>query len=127
MTFLDGGGAALFGELFAGEYLSATLRMVTDGYDAQGNLQRASAPRACRVQIDRVTERMVRAEGYTATDVALYILSRPGGALPGIDALDTSAQVTVNAGRYAGRTFKLADPIDSDPAGAYWLCRGVAA
>lgn len=125
MTLLGGDAAALFGELLAGEYLPGTLRTVTDVYDAQGNLVRQTADTPCRVQVERATERMLASEGYTATDRAIYVLAEPGGGLPTVNALDTSAQIIVEAGPYAGSVYKVSSPVDRDPAGAYWLCRAV--
>lgn len=127
MTLLGGDAAALFGEIFSSEYVAGTLRANADAYDNEGNIIRGGASVDCRVQVDRVTERMTRAEGYTATDQAVYVLAKPGGALPDVDALDSNHEIKVLAGPYAGQTYKVAEPIDRDPAGAYWLCRGVAA
>jgi hypothetical protein len=123
-SLLAGGAAALFGELLGGEYLPATLTNNTDTYDNRGNLTRGGVPVDCRVQVDRATERMVQAEGYTTNDVAVFVLAVPGGDLPAIVALDTGAQVTVREGPHAGGIFKLGAPIDRDPAAAYWLARG---
>lgn len=125
MTLLGGDAAALFGELFSGEYVAGTLQRNVDAYDGEGNLTRGGGSADCRVQVDRVTERMVQAEGYTATDQAVYVLAKPGGALPDVDVLDSDCEITVLAGPYAGQSYKVASPIDRDPAGAYWLCRGV--
>lgn len=125
MNLLGGGAAALFGELFAGEYLPGTLRANADEYDNRGNLTRGGQAVDCRVQVDSVTEAMRQAEGYTATDQAVYVLAAPGGGLPAIDALDSNHEITVLAGPYAGQTYKVGAPIDRDPAGAYWRCRGV--
>lgn len=127
MTLLGGDAAALFGELFSGEYVAGTLQRNADTYDARGNLTRGGSPIACRVQVDRVTERMTRDEGYTATDQAVYVLAKPGGGLPDVNALDTGAEITVGGGPYAGQRYKVGSPIERDPAGAYWLCRGVLA
>lgn len=124
MTLLGGGAAALFGELLAGEYLPGTLRTVTDTYDLGGTLTRSTEARACRVQVDRATERMVANEGYTVGDVALYVLAAPPAPLEPVDELDTGAEITVTAGPYGGQTFKVGAPIDRDPAAAYWLARG---
>lgn len=127
MTLLGGDAAALFGELLAGEYVPATLRTNLDTYDNRGNLTRGGQPTECRVQIERATERMVQSEGYTTDDRAVFVLAKPGGGLPAIDALDTNCEITVLAGPYAGATYKVGSPIDRDPAAAYWLCRGVKA
>lgn len=120
MGLLSGGAAALFGELFTPLYLPATISETTDTYDAKGTLRRGSSPRPCRAQVDRCTERMVQAEGYTDTDRAVYILST---SLEG-DAT-TGQQVVVHEGEYAGTRWRLASPIDRDPCAAYWLARAV--
>lgn len=125
MTLLGGDAAALFGELLAGEYLPGTLRANVDAYDDRGNITRGGGPVDCRVQVERATEAMRQAEGYTANDRAVFVLAQPGGGLPAIDALDSNHEITVLAGPYAGKTYKVGAPIDRDPVGAYWLCRGV--
>lgn len=117
---LAGGAAALFGELLGGSYLPARLTRQTDTYAPGGKLQRSSAPGECLAQVDRCTERMVQAEGYTATDRAIYILA---ASFEG--EVDTDGKIEVLEGPYAGAVFRLASPIDRDPACAYWLCRGV--
>ena len=123
MGLLDGGAAAAFGELLSPLYLPARLRSAATTYTEGGAIRRARAPRACRVQVDRATERMVGTEGYTDTDRSIYILasSVEGGA----GDIDTDADVEVLEGPYAGEIFKLAAPIDRDPAAAYVLARGV--
>lgn len=124
MTLLGGGAAALFGELLTGLYASATLHATVDTYDEGGNLTREKTALDCRVQIDRATERMVQAEGYTAGDVAVIVLAAPTPPLPPIDALDTGAEILVLDGPYAGQRFKVGSPIDRDPAAAGWIARG---
>lgn len=118
MGLLSGGAAALFGELLAPLYLAATLSDTTDSYDTKGTLRRGSTPRDCLAQVDRCTERMVQAEGYTDTDRAIYILAT---SLEG-DAV-TGQEIEVLEGDYAGTRWRLASPIDRDPATAYWLAR----
>lgn len=125
MTLLGGDAAALFGELLGDEYLAATLHKGTLTYDDEGDVTRASAPTDCRVQVERATERMIAADGYAETDRAIYVLAQPGGGLDPITALDSDHEITVTEGPYAGQTYKVSSPIDRDPAGAYWLCRGV--
>ncbi len=125
MTLLGGDAAELFGELFSDEYLPGTLTGVVSTYNDDGDLQIAEGERECRVQVEKATERMTRSEGYTESNRALYILAAPTGELPAIADLTSDHRVVVNAGPYAGTTFKIASPIDRDPAGAYWLVRGV--
>jgi hypothetical protein len=119
---LDGGAAALFGELLSPIYLPATLRRFDNSYDEKGTLQRGGGPRSCRVQVDRATERMADTEGYTSTDRAIYVLA---ASLEGDEPVDTNHEIEVLSGKYAGAVYRLAAPIDRDPACAYWLCRGV--
>lgn len=120
MGWLDGGAARLFGELLSPLYLPAVLRRQGNTYDEGGKLRRGGEPADCLVQVDRCTERMVATEGYTDTDQAIYILA---SSLEG--GVDTDCEVTPAKGPYAGVTFKLAAPIDRDPATAYHLARGV--
>jgi len=120
VDLLAGGAAALFGEILAPLYLPAVLRRLGNTYDEGGKLRRGGAPANCLVQIDRCSERMVATEGYTDTDQAIYILA---SSLEG--TVDTDCEVTPSAGPYAGVAFKLASPIDRDPATAYHLARGV--
>jgi hypothetical protein len=118
---LDGGAAALFGEILNPTFLPATISggTTTATYDAGGRMQRArSDARTCQVQVDSATERMRQADGFTETDRAIYVLA---DSLEG--DVDTDAEITVTAGPYAGATFRVAT-VDRDPAGAYWLCRG---
>lgn len=119
MGLLNGGGAALFGELFAGTYLPATIAGTDSETMVAGKLQRVAAvPRECRVQVDSATERMRSAEGFTEMDRAIYVLS---ASLEG--DIDTGAEITVLDGAYAGVAFRVAS-VDRDPVAAYWLCRG---
>jgi hypothetical protein len=118
---LDGGAASLFGDIFGGLYVAASVSGgATTTYTAGGKLQRARAgARACKVQVDSATQSMRETEGFTETDRAIYVLAT---SLEG--DLDTDAEITVEAGPYAGATFR-ATGIERDPAGAYWRCRGI--
>lgn len=119
MNMLAGGVAALFAELLNPVFLPATLTVQAETYE-RGKLQRTPTPYACRAQVDRCTERMVATEGYTATDRGIYILA------DGLDVkVETGHLVEILEGPYAGSVYRLASPIDRDPAAAYWLCRGV--
>lgn len=119
MSWLDGGAAALFGELLTPIYLPGWISTEESTYDTKGNLSLSGTPRPCRAQVDRCTERMVNAEGYTDTDRAVYVLAT---SLEG-DVL-TGQIVTVTTGPYAGAAFRVSSPVDRDPAAAYWLFRG---
>lgn len=120
MDLLSGGVKALFGELFAPLYLPAVIIDNAESYTTGGALRRSRDERACRAQVDRCTERMVAAEGYTDTDRAIFVLA---ATLEG--ELQTGSEITVLEGDYAGVPFRTASPIDRDPGAAYWLARGV--
>lgn len=120
MGLLDGGAARFFGEILSPLYLRADLRRVTVSKGARGAVVRTATVLACRASVDRATERMVATEGYTDTDRAIYILAT---SLAGNVATDD--EITLLEGPYSGTAFKLASPIDRDPAGAYWLARGM--
>ena len=121
MGLLIGGAKALFGELLHGAYAAATLHGATiTTYDAGGKLRRTRSETPCRVQVESATERMRNADGFTGLDRALYILAH---GLEG--GVDTDAEITVHEGEHAGTRFRVAS-VECDPAGAYYLCRGVA-
>jgi hypothetical protein len=117
---LSGGAAALFGELFSSLYLRAVLVQRTESSSDLGKLRRSRTERNCLAQVDRCTERMVAAEGYTDTDRGIFILA----ASVGDGGVDTGCEIEMQEGPYAGQAFRLASPIDRDPAAAYWLARG---
>lgn len=117
---LNGGVARLFGELLSPLFLPAIVTAQGTNYAAGGRLQRTPSRRTCRAQVDRCTERMVATEGYTDTDQAIYILA---DTLEG--GVDTDCSVEMLEGPYAGQVFRLASPIDRDPAVAYHLARGM--
>lgn len=120
MTLLGGGVAALFGEILAPVFLPAVLTTQEATYAPGGRLQRTPTLYSCRAQVDRCTERMVAADGYTTTDRAIYILAS------GLEAkVETGHLIEISEGPYAGSHWRLASPIERDAAAAYWLCRGV--
>ena len=110
---LDGGIASIFGKVFAGVYLPATLyrRVRTETDD--GSVTIETELHACRAQIDAVTEAMRQAPGYTDTDQRILILSDTLDAVP-----TTDDEITVG-----GRTWGIAS-VASDPAQSYWELRG---
>lgn len=110
---LNGGVAALFGKAFAGLYLPATLNRRVMSYDGDGNPTAATTAYTCRAQLDSVTETMRQSAGYTEGDVAIYILSH-GLPVP----VTTDDEIAVK-----GALYSIASA-DTDPANAYWLCRG---
>lgn len=113
MTILNGGIQALFGNVFGALYESATIVHVDNGDDGQGGgTPVMSAPKRCKVQVDRCTESMRRAAGYSNDDVRLIIL-RAGLAL----AVDTDCRVMIG-----GTTYDIVS-VDVDPASSYWDCR----
>lgn len=119
MGLLDGGAAALFGEILSPIYLPATLTDTSGTtYTEKGGIVRGSQPRNCLAQVDNCTESMRAAEGYTDTDRGVFILatSLSGEATAG-------NELVVARGPYAGTRWRLASPIDRDPAGAYWRAR----
>lgn len=120
MGLLDGGGAALFAEVLSPLYLPATVYAMALTHNDRGDPRRAETERGCRAQVDAATERMRQQPDFAATDRAIFILTN---TLEG--ELNSDAEVVVHAGPYAGTRWKVADPIDRDPCGAYWRCRGV--
>lgn len=120
MKMLAGGTAALFGQLLSGTYLAGRVWRQATTYGADGSITRDETLIECRVQVDAATERMVATEGYTTDDRALYVLRSSYSG-----TFDTDCEVAVDEGPYAGSRWKVAAPIDGDPAGAYWRCRGV--
>lgn len=117
---LAGGAAALFGELLSPLYLAGRVWSNITTYATDGSMTRAAPAAACLVQVDAATERMVQTEGYTTSDRALYVLRASFSG-----SLNTDCEIAVDEGPYAGTRWRVASPIDSDPAAAYWLCRGV--
>ncbi len=115
MTLLGGDVAALFGEIMAPMYLRATLRSVATVFDDRGGQTRTGADSAILVQVDAATQSMRAVDGFAATDRSLLVLS----------AVASDDQITVLEGPHAGSRWRVADPIDRDPAGAYWRCRAV--
>lgn len=122
MGLLDGGASALFSEIMSPLYLPATARSTTRAYDNKGDLTTTSAARSCRAMVDQATESMRRDPDYTAADRAVYVLAATleGELVEGDD-------VEVHSGPYAGTRWRVATPIDRDPAGSYWRFRGVVA
>lgn len=120
MGLLDGGAAALFSEIFSPMYLPATVYAMATATDNYGDPTRQETQRACRAQVDAATESMRTRPDFAATDRAIYVLAE---TLEG--PLQEGHEITVTAGPYAGTRWKIADPIDRDPAGAYWRARAV--
>lgn len=120
MNLLAGGAAALFGEVLGPLYLAGRVFTGAADYATDGSLTRSAGGGDCKVQVDNATEQMIATEGYTASDRALYVLRASYAG-----QFDTDCEIAVDEGPYAGSRWKVAAPIDGDPAGAYWRCRGV--
>lgn len=118
MGLLNGGAAALFGEIMGGYYLPATLTPRTPTYALDGSITTGGGEATCLARVDSATERMRQADGFTQTDRAIFVLATS------IDGEITSDhQIKILEGPYAGSTFNIATA-DRPPAGSYWLCRG---
>jgi hypothetical protein len=119
MGILNGGLAAVFGAAFSGIYLDGVLhRGLSDPiYDERGNITGygGGADIPMKVQRDRVTEAMRRADGFTDKDVALIILTAPLGGIE----ITTDMEATDGH----GARWKIGSA-DLDAAGSHWLCRG---
>lgn len=120
MGLLDGGGAALFAEIFSPLYLPATVFAMTTTTNNRGDPQRAEVERECRAQVDSATQSMREQPDFAVTDRAVYVLSE---TLEG--ALVEGHEIEVHSGPFAGTRWKVATPIDRDPVGAYWRARAV--
>lgn len=120
MGLLDGGAAALFAEIFTPLYLPATVYAASTTYNGRGDPRRSLAEHDCRAQVDGATQTMRTQPDFAATDRAVYVLA---DTLEG--ELLEGHEVVVHAGPYAGTRWRVAAPVDRDPAGAYWLARAV--
>lgn len=113
MGLLDGGIASIFGKVFAGLYLPATLRRQVRTETEDGSVTVETELYACRAQLDAVTEAMRQAPGYTKNDVAIYVLT---SSLSG--EITTDDEIIVKGVR------KSIASVEQDLAGSYWLLRG---
>lgn len=113
MSLLNGGIASIFGKVFAGLYLPATLRAQVRMETNDGSVTVETELYPCLAQIDAVTEAMRQAPGYTDTDQRILILSDSLDAIP-----TTDDAITVG-----GRDWGIAS-VASDPAQSYWELRG---
>lgn len=112
MGLLDGGIAALFGDVFGSLYLSAVLERVVKSPDGEGGATTVTTTQPCKVQQDRVTDAMRADGGYTENDVRFLILQ--AGI---IGPLDSDCRLVFEGVRYL-----LASP-EQDPTRSYWACR----
>lgn len=111
------GLASAFSEAFGGPYQDAVASWPgAIVFDSGGSLDSAGAGTSadCKVQVDVATEEMRMDAGFLATDVRLLVL--------GLDALGTSAAITITDGVHAG-TWKVMS-VTRDPAGIGFDCRG---
>lgn len=116
MGLLDGDIAQLFGDVFGGIYLPATLVKRTVVKGAGGKLTTVDNSYPCRIQADSCTQAMRDAANYADTDIRLLIL-QSGLAV----TVDTDCVVT----GVRGHDWSIAGPINQDPAASYFECRGV--
>lgn len=117
-ALLNGGLAGVFAAAFAPLYLPGYVhRYEAPSFDDGGSIVAGNEPDMidCRVQVDRCTEAMRQAEGYTDRDVRLLVLRE------GVGALTTDDRVEVLSGPCMG--IYLVSSVEVDPAGAAFDCR----
>ncbi len=113
---LFAGLATAFSETFGGPYHAAVAhRPGTPITDDGGSIVTPGTPTQadCRAQGGPATERMRADAGFLEKDIALLIL--------GLTALDTSAEIEIEAGPHAGRW--ALQTATRDPVGIGWECR----
>lgn len=119
MSLLDGGIASIFGSVFSGIYLDGTLhRSLTDPiYDGEGSIigYGGGGDMPIKVQRDKATYGMTRAQGFSDGDCALIILTAQ------LDGVEITTDMEVTDGH--GRRWKIASA-DLDAASSHWICRG---
>lgn len=117
MALLDSSAIRdLFGEVFQGIYGDGQLIRITMVRQATGVLvPQEEAPASIKVQVDRCTEAMRSAPGYTQDDVRLLILQS------GVDGPKPTSDDIIIA---RGERWKIYE-IYEDPARSYWGGRGV--
>jgi hypothetical protein len=117
---LFAGLATGFSEAFGGPFIAATANWPgTPLKDAGGSIATPGTPvnLPCRVQFDRTTEAMRRAEGFLETDVRILVLAASLSA-----DLDTAATIVVTDGDWTGSWTLLS--CELDPARVGYECRG---
>lgn len=118
-ALLDGGLAGVFAAAFSPLYLPGYVhRFDAPQLDDGGSIIASEEPDLidCRVQVDRCTEAMRQADGYTDADVRLLIIRQ------GVGTLTTEDRVEVLSGPCTG--VYLVSSVELDPAGAAFDCRG---
>lgn len=119
-ALLDGGLAAVFGAAFGSVYLPGKVHApAAPVFDEGGSIVPGAAPTEfdCRVQPDKVSERMRATDGYTDKDIALIVLTSGLGT-----AIDTDCRIEVLSGMHSG--LWMIDMADLDAAGSHYMCRG---
>lgn len=118
MGLLNGDIQALFGNVFGGLYLDATIYRANRTTDDAGNVSDAETSESCKVQIEDLTERMIEQGDFNVGDRAIIILTEGVSAPP---VKDDEIEVD------GGARWKIASPItETDPAGSYWIARAAA-
>lgn len=105
-----------FSDAFGGPYQAATARCPgTPTYDTGGSIIAPGTPTqtACRAQGEAATQAMRADGGFLETDIRLLVI--------GMAALDTLAQIEIEAGPHAG-TWALMS-VARDPVGVGFECR----
>lgn len=112
MGLLDGGIASLFGSVFSGLYLDATLHRAIITKDGQGGGSAAWSDEAVRAQLDSTTEAQQGAGGFLDTDQRIIVLAS------GLAPISPDDEITVGGIRWA------IESVAADPANSYYDLRG---
>lgn len=111
MGLLDGDIQALFGSVFGGIYLDATLHRLNRTVAADGDVATAETTEALKVQVKSITERLMDQLGIRDLDAALIVLqSGVSGPPVGDD------EITVGSTRW-----KVKGRPHEDPARSHWI------
>lgn len=118
MSGFLGDVAAAFGAILGPVYPVGSLGRSGWSDDSNGSVSRKPTQTPISVQTDRLTYAMTTADGFTASDVRLIILSvRPDNGEP-VPTPQDDDTVTVD-----GKTYRL-DLVAGDAAGSHWEARG---
>lgn len=105
-----------FGQVFSSIYANGQLiRVIKERQPGGSYRNKEEEPVGIKVQIDRCTESMRQAQGYTAEDVKLLILQ------DGVSGAKPTSDDIIIAG---GERWKIYE-VYEDPAKSYWGGRGV--
>lgn len=106
----------VFGEAFGAIYLDGTLHTRTISAAANGDLSAsADSDIPIKCQVGQCTKDQREEQGYTATDVAIYILQKDIATAPAHDHEITAPD---------GVRYGVGPTIRKDSANSYWLVRG---